>query len=90
MLIALFIGWILLKNPLEFKFLNSLFIELKGFTFEKSILKNFKTYKDAKHIFSGKTELGDEGFTPKTQEQKDKEELEDEYEMLTGNKYKED
>lgn len=63
----------------KIKFLNSLFIELKGFTFEKSILKNFKTYKDAKHIFSGKTELGDEGFTPKTQEQKEKEELEDEY-----------
>lgn len=63
----------------KIKFLNSLFIELKGFTFEKSILKNFKTYKAAKSVFSGKTELSDEGFTPKTQEQKEKEGLEDEY-----------
>lgn len=63
----------------KIKFLNSLFIELKGFTFEKSILKNFKTYKAAKSVFSGKTELSDEGFTPKTQEQKEREGLEDEY-----------
>ena len=63
----------------KIKFLNSLFIELKGFTFEKSILKNFKTYKAAKSVFSGKTELSDEGFTPKTQAQKEKEGLEDEY-----------
>ena len=63
----------------KIKFLNSLFIELKGFTFEKTILKNFKTYKAAKSVFSGKTELSDEGFTPKTQEQKEKEGLEDEY-----------
>ena len=63
----------------KIKFLNSLFIELKGFTFENSILKNFKTYKAAKSVFSGKTELSDEGFTPKTQEQKEREGLEDEY-----------
>lgn len=63
----------------KIKFLNSLFIELKGFTFEKSILKNFKTYKAAKSVFSGKTELSDEGFTPKTQEQKEREGLEDDY-----------
>lgn len=63
----------------KIKFLNSLFIELKGFTFEKTILKNFKTYKAAKSVFSGKTELSDEGFTPKTQEQKEREGLEDEY-----------
>ena len=63
----------------KIKFLNSLFIELKGFTFEKSILKNFKTYKAAKSVFSGKTELSDEGFTPKTQEQKEREGIEDEY-----------
>ena len=63
----------------KIKFLNSLFIELKGFTFEKSILKNFKTYKAAKSVFSGKTELSDEGFTPKTQAQKEREGLEDEY-----------
>ena len=63
----------------KIKFLNSLFIELKGFTFEKSILKNFKTYKAAKSVFSGKTELSDEGFTPKKKKKKEREGLEDEY-----------
>ena len=49
--------------------LNSLFKELKGFTFEKSILKNFKTYEAAKCVFNDKTELN--GFTSKTQDPED-------------------
>ena len=60
--------------------LNKLFVELKGFEFEPNILKNFKTYENAKAVFNKKAELNDEGFTPKTQNQKELEKNEQDIE----------
>ena len=59
----------------KIKFLNSLFIKLKDFTFEPSILKNFKSYSNAKRIFNNKAELSNEGFTNKTSEDRAEEQL---------------